>query len=554
MTDATRARVPAGTGMTTRQRWTLICTVIGSGAVFLDTTIVNAALKHIGQELPGSIIGILEGQAYIVGGYLAVLAALLILSGALSDHYGRKKVYSIGLIGFAATSALCGLAPSLEWLVVFRLAQGAAGALLIPGSLALITHAFDGLARARAFGIWAAATAGLTIAGPIVGGTIVDTAGWRVAFLINVPLLGFALWATSRHVSESRDTETTGRFDWLGALVAALAVGGLAFGVIRGQANEWSDSAAWIAIGIGVVALVAFPFLMAYRPHPLVPLELFRSRVFSAVNLATFFIYGGLYVTFFYQAVILQGVLGYTALGAGLAGLPTGVLLALLSTRIGTVAGRLGARRFLVAGPLLMATALLWYARIPVDSAPWLASLDVPSSLIPPIDTITDVLPYSLLFGCGIALVVAPLTSTLMGSISGRFSGVGSAINNSISRVGQPLLGALIFIPVSATYYASLAGTTGLDTADSAVRRMFQPLNPPGASATASQIAASNEASIAAFHLAMVICATLLAIGAFVSWYGLREPKRVATAPAASSTSATGASAASAADPPLAGG
>jgi EmrB/QacA subfamily drug resistance transporter len=553
MTVATPARVPAGTGMTTPQRWTLICTVIGSGAVFLDTTIVNAALKHIGQDLPGSLIGVLEGQAYIVGGYLAVLAALLILSGALSDHYGRKKVYSIGLVGFAATSALCGLAPSLEWLVIFRLAQGAAGALLIPGSLALITHAFDGLARARAFGIWAAATAGLTIAGPIVGGTIVDTAGWRVAFLINVPLLGFAVWATARHVRESRDTETTGRFDWLGAFVAALAVGGLAFGVIRGQANEWNDTAAWIAVGVGVVALIAFPLLMANRPHPLVPLDLFRSRAFSTVNLATFFIYGGLYVTFFYQAVILQGVLGYTALGAGLAGLPTGVLLALLSTRIGTVAGRLGARRFLVAGPLLMATALLWYARIPVDSAPWTASLNVPSSLIPPIDTLTDVLPYSLLFGCGIALVVAPLTSTLMGSISGRYSGVGSAINNSISRVGQPLLGALIFIPVSAAYYASLAGATGLDTTDAAVRRMFQPLNPPGVGATAAQVAASNEASIASFHLAMVICATLLAIGAFVSWSGLREPRRVAAGPAPSSASATGAPA-GAADPPLTGG
>ena len=235
--------------MTSRQRWTLICTVIGSGAVFLDSTIVNAALKHIGQEMPGSFIGVLEGQAYIVSGYLAVLAALLILSGALSDHYGRRRVYSLGLIGFAATSALCGLAPTLELLVLFRLAQGAAGALLIPGSLALITHAFDGEARARAFGIWAASTSALVILGPIVGGTLVDTIGWRFAFLINVPLLAFALWATRTHVQESRDTETTGRFDWLGALVAALAVGGLAFGVIRGQANAWADPAAWIALG-----------------------------------------------------------------------------------------------------------------------------------------------------------------------------------------------------------------------------------------------------------------------------------------------------------------
>ena len=523
MTAPSPSSAPAVAPMTTRQRWTLIATVIGSGAVFLDGTIVNSALKHIGQELPGSLIGVLEGQAYIVGGYLAVLAALLILAGALSDHYGRRRVYAIGLVGFAATSALCGLAPTLEWLVIFRLIQGAAGALLIPGSLALITHAFDGVARARAFGIWAASTAALTVLGPIIGGTLVDTAGWRIAFLVNVPLLAFALWATIRHVQESRDEESTGRFDWLGAAVAALAVGGLAFGVIRGQANEWADTAAWIAIAIGVVSLIAFPILMARRPHPLVPLDLFRNRAFASINIATFFIYGGLYVTFFYQAVILQGVLGYTALGAGLIGLPSGLMLALLSTRIGTLAGRYGSRRFLIAGPLLMAGGLLWLARLPAGSAPWVASLEKPASLIPPIDPLIDVLPYVLLFGLGISCVVAPLTSTLMGSISGRFSGIGSAINNSISRVGQPLLGALIFIPISAAYYASLGSATGLDTSDPAIRRAFQPLNPPGATATADQVVASNLASIEAFHLAMLVCAGLLVIGAAVSWYGLRE-------------------------------
>ena len=309
-------------GMTQRQRWTLVATIIGSGAVFLDGTLVGVALKRIGQELPASLVGVLEGQAYVVSGYLAILAALLILAGALSDHYGRRRVYALGLAGFALTSALCGLAPTLELLVVFRLLQGAAGALLIPGSLALITHAFEGEARGRAFGIWAASTSALTVIGPIFGGIMVDTIGWRFAFLINVPLLAFALWATVTHVEESKDTETSAGFDWLGALVAALAVGGLAFGLIRGQAHEWADTAAWIAIVVGVVALVLFPIMMATRPNPLVPLGLFRSRAFATVNLATFFVYGALYVTFGYQPLVLQGVLGYTALGAGLIGLP----------------------------------------------------------------------------------------------------------------------------------------------------------------------------------------------------------------------------------------
>jgi len=536
MTPAPRPATSTTPGMTSRQRWTLIATVIGSGAVFLDGTVVNAALKHIGQELPGSQLGILEGQAYIVGGYLATLAALLILSGALADHYGRRRVYTIGLVGFGFTSALCGLAPTLELMVVFRLAQGATGALLIPGSLALITHAFDGAARGRAFGIWAASTSALLVVGPIIGGTMVDTIGWRFAFLLNVPLLAFATWATRAHVAESRDTETTGRFDWLGALIAGLAVGGLTFGIIRGQSKEWADPAAWVVLAIGVVCLIAFPILMARRPNPLVPLSLFRIRAFATVNLATFFIYGGLYVVMFYNAVILQGVLGYTALAAGLIGLPNGLLLVLLSTRIGTIAGRTGSRRFLVAGPILMAAAVLWLARLPVDSTGWAASVDHPASLVPPVSVLVDLLPYSILFGLGAACIVAPLTSTLMGSIPGRFSGLGSAINNSISRVGQPLLGALIFIVISATYYASLAGTTGLDTSSADVRHAFQPLNPAPAGVPVDQVTAANQASMGAYHLAMLICAVLLAIGAATSWFGLRERSRATVAVPAAAT------------------
>jgi len=510
--------------MTPRQRWTLIATVIGSGSVFLDGTIVNVALPRIGGELSATIVSVLEGQTYVVSGYLAILAALLILAGALSDHFGRRRFYAIGLAGFAVTSALCGLAPNLELLIVFRLLQGAAGALLVPGSLSLITQAFQGEARGRAFGIWAASTSALTVLGPIVGGVIVDTISWRVAFLINVPLLAIALWANLAHVAESRDEDAPGQFDWIGAIVAALAVGGLAFGLIRGQANAWADAVAWISIGIGAVALVLFPILMARRPNPLVPLGLFRQRTFATINLATFFIYGALYVTISYQALLLQGVLGYTALAAGAIGIPVGIMLSLLSTRIGTLAGRLGARRFLVAGPLLMAVAMLWYVRLPADSEPWRAALESPATLVPPPSTLIDVLPSILLFGFGISMVVAPLTSALMSSIPGRFSGLGSAINNSISRVGQPLLGAVIFVAISATYYASLATrASDLDTTASDVRSAFQPLNPAPDVASPGQVSAATQASVEAFHLAMVVMAVLLVLGAVTSWYGLRD-------------------------------
>jgi EmrB/QacA subfamily drug resistance transporter len=509
--------------MTPRQRWTLVATIIGSGAVFLDGTIVNVALPRIGQELPATAVGVLEGQTYIVSGYLAVLAALLILAGALSDHYGRRRVYAIGLASFAVTSALCGLAPTMEWLIFFRLLQGGAGALLVPGSLALISGTFDGAERGRAFGIWAAATSALTLLGPLVGGLLVDTIGWRFAFLVNVPVLGFALWVTLRHVQESTDLNREAAFDWLGSAVAALAVGGLSIGLIRGQQFEWQDPFAWAALVVGVVALIAFPILMATREHPLVPLGLFRSRAFATINLATFFIYGALYVTFAYQGLVFQGVLGYTALAAGAVGLPISICLTLFSTRFGTIAGRIGARRFLVIGPLSMAGGLLWYTRLPVDSAPWLASVDDPVTLIPPLDTIVDVLPAILLFGIGISLVVAPLTSTLMGSVPGRYAGLGSAINNAISRVGQPLLGAIIFIVVSATFYATLDSGTALDTSSPEVRAAFPPLNPPAAGATAEQVAAANEASMAAFHQAMLAGAGLLVTGSAVVWFGLRE-------------------------------
>ncbi len=516
--------------MTSRQRWTLLATIIGSGIVFLDGTIVNVALPRIGRDLPADAIGVLEGQNYIVGGYLAVLAALLILAGALSDHFGRRRVFMIGLAAFGAASVLCGLAPTLELIVVFRLLQGAAGALLVPGSLSIITQAFEGEARARAFGLWAASTSALVLLGPITGGLLVDTVGWRAGFLVNVPLIAIALWA-AREIEESRDPGAEGHFDWLGSVVATLAVGGLAFGAIRGQERAWADPLAWAALIVGAIALVAFPILMARRPHPLVPLGLFRSRGFATINLATFFIYGALYITQANQGLLFQNVLGYSATAAGAAGLPTGILLTVLSTRVGSLAGRIGSRPFLVAGPLLMAAGLLWFVRLPADSPAWPLRLEDPSTLVPPLGVFVDVLPAMVLFGVGISLVVAPLTSTLMNSIPAARAGLGSAINNAISRVGAPLVGALIFIAISATFYSVLGSLLGLDAAAPEVRDTFQPLNVPRDDVSAAELDAARRASIDAFRLSMVISAALLVAGAVVSWFGLRDTA-AGTAPA----------------------
>ena len=507
--------------MTRTERWTLLAAILGSGIVFLDGTIVNLALPAIGR-LPTSFLGVLEGQAYVVAGYLAVLSALLILAGALADYYGRRRIFAIGLVGFGISSLLCGIAPNLELIVLFRVLQGASGALLVPGSLSIITATFEGPARSRAFGTWAAATSGLALFGQPLGGLLVDSLSWRAAFLINVPLVAIALWATIRHMPESRDPEADRKFDWLGALVGAVAIGGLAFGATRGQQREWQDSLAWVSIAVGAAALVVFPILMVRRAHPLVPIELFRVREFAIINISTFLIYGALYTTFFYQSVLLQGTLGYTATAVSLSGLPTGVLLVSLSTRVGAVAGRIGAKPFLVAGPLIMAAGVLWWARIPATSTAWQATLGAPATLVPPISVVIDVLPALFLFGLGISLVVAPLTSTLMSSVPTRHAGIGSAINNAVSRVGTPLIGAVIFIVVSATFYGGLAARTDLDQGDPAVRAQFAPLNPPKGDVPPELAAASTEASVDAFRVAAVFAAVLLVAGSATNLIGLR--------------------------------
>jgi EmrB/QacA subfamily drug resistance transporter len=518
--------------VTIHTRWILTAVILASGIVFLDSTIVNVALPRIALDLPTSVLGTLEAQAYVTSGYLATLSASLILAGALAESYGRRRVFIIGLVSFGVTSALCGLAPTMELLVVARLLQGVAGALLVPGPLSIITATFEGTARAHAIGLWSAATAALTIVGPLAGGLVVDSFSWRIAFLVNVPLVLVALFAAIRYVPESRNPDAPRRLDWLGSLVIAVAVGGISFGLIRGQEQRWADPGAFIVLGIGIIAAVAFPVLMLRRRDPLVPPALFRSRPFTVINISTFLIYGALYTSGFLQSVFLQGVLGYSALGAAAVSLPGGILLTLFSTRVGVLAARVGARPFLVVGPALMAAGMAWLARIPATSIPWRPDLGGGMGL-PPADTFVDVLPSVLLFGVGITLVVAPLTTTLMGSVPVGNAGLGAAINNAVSRVGQPLLLALIYLAISAVFYSVLGGLVpGLDTGSDVVRAGFQPLNPPPSGADAATTAAVAQASTDAFRLAMLLIAGLLVGGAVVNGLGLRSGTGMPAAPA----------------------
>jgi predicted MFS family arabinose efflux permease len=403
----------------------------------------------------------------------------------------------------------------------------------VPGSLALLTANFSGEAQGRAYGVWAAATSATTILGPFIGGLLVDTISWRVAFLINVPLVIVAVWATLQHVPESRNEQATGHFDWLGAAVVAIAVGGLSFGATYGQQRDWRDPLAYVALAAGVVATIAFPFLMARSREPLVPLELFRSRNFTVTNISTFLIYGALYVCFYYLALFLQGVLGYSAAAAGLAGIPGGLLLVFLSTRFGALSVRYGPKIFMTVGPLLMAIGVLWFARVPATSPAWVFLPRDPSTWIPPRDYLIDFLPAQIIFGFGLALMVAPLTTALMTSVPVRNSGVASAVNNAISRVGPQLAGAVIFVAITASFYSGMAARLpGTDTSDPNFRKTYTPLNsrepcltnntptpcPPDVIA---RLEAVRDQSTEAFHLAMYVGAGLLLAGALVNAVGI---------------------------------
>lgn len=507
-----------------RRSWTLVAVVLGSAIVFLDSTIVNVALKAIGEQLPSTVVGVLEGESYVVNGYLLTVSALLILAGALADAFGRRRLFVIGLVGFGASSVLCGVAPSMELLIAGRVVQGIFGAFLVPSSLAIITATFDGPERGRAFGIWAAASSATTVLGPPVGGFLVDTLSWRVAFLMNVPLVAAATFIALRWVAESRNESAPKRFDWLGATVVALAVGGLAFGAIRGQQQNWADPIAWVALAVGAVSTIALAPLMVLRRDPLIPPDLFRSRNFTVTNISTFLIYGALYVVFAYQALFLQGTLGYSALASGLAGMPLSLALAFLSTTFGHLAGKRGPRWFMAIGPALMTVGLLWLTRIPSDSVAWQARVEDPASLIPSTGYVFDVLPAMIVFGLGISILVAPLTTALMSSVPTRNSGLASAINNAISRIGPLLAGAVIFIGVSASFYGALHDRVPtLDTGSAQVRAAIPPLNPPDPGLPPEQVAAARESSADAYHLAMLIAALLCAAGAVTNGVGIRD-------------------------------
>ncbi|PPG18690.1 MFS transporter [Rathayibacter sp. AY1C6] len=396
----------------TRRRAVLVVAVLASFVAFLDGTVVNVALPAITRELGGG----LAVQQWVVDGYLITLGALILVAGSLADRIGRARSMTIGLIGFGVTSLLCALAPTAEVLIVARMLQGAAGAILVPSSLALIIATVHGAAQARTIGAWTAWTGTATIAGPVLGGLLVDAGSWRYVFALNLLPIAVTLVLLGR--LGAVDSGTRVPIDGVGAVLGVIGLGGPVFALIEQERLGIQHPLVLTALIGGVAALVAFVVWERRAAHPMLPLSLFASRNFTVGNVSTAFVYGALSFGFFALGLFLQQTLGFSATLAGLATLPPTILLLLLSQVSGSLSARFGPRLFMGVGPLIAAAGFLLLSF--VDECA---------------DYATQLLPGILLFGFGLAVTVAPLTSTILGAVEDGHSGVGSAVNNAVSRI-----------------------------------------------------------------------------------------------------------------------
>lgn len=452
----------------TRGRLTLATVALGSGVALLDGTVVNIALRAIGVDLGASLAEL----QWISNGYLLSLASLILVGGALGDRLGRRLTYLLGVGGFALGSALCAFAQSPGQLVVFRVIQGVAAALLVPGALSIIQSSFRREDRPAAIGTWAGLSGVAAAVGPFLGGFLVENAGWRWIFAINLPLCALVIVMGLR-IPESRDEEAPRHFDTGGAVAGVVALGATTY-----LLTSWRGLAAPALVGVGVVAVVAAAafYVMERRPGAMAPLSLFGSRVFTAANLMTFLVYGALGSVLFFLVLQLQVSAGYDAIDAGLSTLPIPVVMLLLSARASVLAARYGPRTAMTVGPLVCALGTLLLSGVRGGSTYWSA-----------------VFPGVTLFALGLAALVSPLTVAVLAAAPDRHAGVASGINNAVARSGTLL--AVAALP-------ALVGLTGGEYRDPA-------------------------ALTAGYHQALLLASGMLALGGVVSWFGLREAGRL---------------------------
>jgi EmrB/QacA subfamily drug resistance transporter len=498
------------------KRGALLAAILGSSVVAVDATVVNVALPAIANDLGGG----LAGQQWVANAYLLTLSALILVSGSLSDLYGERRVFTLGVAGFGAASLLCALAPTVELLIVARALQGVSGALLTPASLAIIVAVFPESERGAAIGSWTAWGGIGYLAGPIVGGQIIDSVSWRWVFAINVPLVLITLLLASRYVPLGRDLgDERPRLDVTGAALCAVSLAGISFGLIEQPMLGWADPLVTLPLVGGALLFVVFVLYERRAKAPMLPLGLFARRNFTVANIETFAMYGGMAVQGFFLTLFLQQVAGFSALEAGSAGLLPTVMMFLLSRRVGALADRYGPRWFMTVGPLLVSAGFVALLRLDADTS-----------------YVTDLIPALLLYSLGLAVTVSPLTATVLADADEQDAGIASAVNNAIARTAGLLATAAVGA-VLAGFYADrldteLAGRTLSPAAQAQVAeardRALSPVDPGALPAADRAVvtAAVQDAGVAAFHLAALIGAAMLAAAGLLGGLFLRNCRR----------------------------
>jgi EmrB/QacA subfamily drug resistance transporter len=498
-----------------RKRLALLAAILGSFVAGLDATVVNVALPAIERDLGGG----LAGQQWVSNAYLLTLGSLILVGGSLGDLFGERRIFTLGVTGFGVMSVVCAIAPSIEVLVAGRALQGVFGALLTPSALAVIVAAFPPDERGAAIGSWTAWSGIAFVLGPLTGGYLIDATSWRWIFAINVPFVLATILIVRIAVGERPREGPRAPVDVMGAALCALGLAGPVYALIRQPRVGWGSTEVVFALVAGVLLFAAFLIRESRTAHPMLPLDLFRRRNFAFGNLETLSMYGGLGAVLFFLVLFLQQVAGYDALQAGLATLPTTVVMFLLSRRAGRLADRYGPRWFMGFGPLVAAVGLLLMQRI--DAHP---------------DYLTDVFPALLIFSLGLSATVAPLTATVLADADESNAGIASGVNNAIARVASLLAVAALGAVVAAQFGAAMDDRIDVSRMSPSAQRVvgdakertLARIDPSVLrGAEGQQIARATEsASVSAFHAGTGIAATLVALGGVLGLLGIRNPRR----------------------------